>query len=163
MKIAVVDLQGYALPEEFILKEITIHVGDKHGHFLLKPPYPFSQLSERNRRIVNLAENKLIGIRYDYGLIAYEELDSILQYYLSDVHFVYVRGHQKYDFLQEKLTDTWNDVKLVNIERISISNPPKIVINDTSSVCPYHMHGLYRCTEINVKNIHNWLVNILPQ
>lgn len=159
MKIAVVDIQGYTLPEEFIIKELSIKVGDQHEHFVFKPPYPYNDLSLKEKRIVNVSENKLLGIRYSYGKIEYGEIDGILQKYLTDVDYVYVRGNQKYKFLRERLSKS---TKLVNIENISVWNsPPKCEPTDTS--CLHHMRGSYRCTEIIIENIYNWLVKCLPQ
>lgn len=100
MKFAVVDIQGYTLPEEFIPKEVSIKVWNRHGNFLFTPSYLYICLNKKNKGIANVIKNKILGIRYSYGDIAYRELDSILQEYLSDLDYVYVRAHQKYDFLQ---------------------------------------------------------------
>lgn len=172
MKIAVVDIQGFALSDQFIPKEMSIKLGNTQEHFIFKPPYPYHQISMKNRRILKVIENKLLGICYSYGEIDYEHIDSILYEFLFDVDCVYVRGHQKYDFLEERLSRMLpNYPKLVNIERIDEWHhhpPPNCKPTDTDNLCSHHMRGeggeaSYRCTEIIVENIFRWLVECLPK
>lgn len=167
MNIATVDMQGYAFPEQFILKEMSIRMSNMEAHFVFKPPFPYHQISRENRRIVNVAENNLLGIRYSYGEYDYGEIDSILYEYLYDVSRVYVRGHQKYDFLKKRLSQLLPSmIDVVNIERIDEwhhHTPPTCKPTHTDEVCSHHMRGgSYRCTRIIAENIFRWLVKCLP-
>lgn len=75
----------------------------EHTQFSFKPPYLYNHLNATNRQTVNVVENKLLGIRFIYGHIASEEICPILEEYLVYGDYMYVRGHQKYSFLQEWL------------------------------------------------------------
>lgn len=110
MKIAVVDIQGYKLAKEFIPKQLSIKVGNGYGHFLFKSPYSYTSFSMKERRIVNLIENKLLHIRYSYGKIDYEEIDGILLEYLSDINDVYVGG-QPERYVSSMFVSSWSKVK----------------------------------------------------
>lgn len=167
MKIAVVDLQGYALPDQFILKELSIRLGSGEEHFVFKPPFPYHQISKKDRRTVNVAETKLLGIRYSDGEFDYEDIDSILYRSLSDdVSFIYVRGHQKRDFLEKRLANVLLTCpNVVNTETLDQWQPPppKCQPSTSDKICSHHMPGRpYRCTTIIAENIFEWIIKCLP-
>lgn len=83
MKIALVRLQGYVFSDQFIFKQMTIKLDNKHWHFLFKPVHPFKEINMKNKRIVWVTENKLITIRDSYGEFAYRLTILVVDYITS--------------------------------------------------------------------------------
>lgn len=161
--VAAIDIQGFQVEEEFLVKEMTIKTDLKIvGHFFFKPKVEFTHLKQKDQRAVRYLENKHHGLRYCQGYIDYSHINEILRKYLRGVDKIFVKGHQKYNFLKRKIEELGSEYKtieIVNIEQLlSISQPkftksiPKCTnhINDDKYPHPFmcsfsNCEDLYEC------------------
>ena len=73
-----IGLEGFTLPEEFVVKEIClIYPNDEYNHFLFKKPYGF--LSEISKRTIRYTTQHLNNLSYEDGDIPYNLLPAILE------------------------------------------------------------------------------------
>lgn len=70
---------------------------------------------------------------------------------------IYIRGHQKYDFLAKALEEL-SIQAVVNMEHIHIDGAPVNSFKDEISTCFIHRFGTYKCTKNNVNLIFIWLL-----
>lgn len=120
MKVVVFDVQGFIINGKFSPKEMCINNGHQMVHFILKPPKKFFLLTPEEKKQVQWLENNHFNLRYSDGFVSYEEVGNILGKYLNDVDLVYVKGHQKYDFLINELSDK---VCVINVENYECPFP----------------------------------------
>lgn len=164
MKLAAVDIQGYELSEGFCVKEMTFDDGNQISHFLFKAPREYETLSLNEKKIITHLENKYHGIRYSNGYIPYTELDNILSDLLSGIDLIYVKGHQKMDFLQSKILFLNMDIspQVVNLETINDWNTLNLTLQ--RPLCMSHKgSGPWMCSMTNSKEIMKWVMNFLPK
>uniref|UniRef100_V5GU84 Uncharacterized protein n=1 Tax=Anoplophora glabripennis TaxID=217634 RepID=V5GU84_ANOGL len=148
MKVVAVDIQGFMLLSvgggyEFYPKEITIRDACQVSHYLMKPPMRFHELTNANKKQVRYTERNIHGISYSSGNIEYSEcaLNSILLgNYLLSAHIIYVRGHQKLDYLKKILSQLVPSShqhlpKVVNVEKFDNwwNNPPPLAQVDITT------------------------------
>jgi hypothetical protein len=165
MKTVSVDIQGFNLKIksykwEFYPKEISTYDGCCLENYLLKPSTPFSELSSINKKQVRYDEEKIHGIRYSDGDIDSNDIQHILSEALKNYDVVYVKGHQKYEYLKQILPH----LEIKNIE--NEEDAPKFIKrsakffgrnNDGQKWCD----GITNCiilqhgVEKNVNNISN--------
>ncbi|XP_050508117.1 pre-mRNA-splicing factor ISY1 homolog [Diabrotica virgifera virgifera] len=103
MRVAFVDIQGFAVDGWFVPKELTIEIGFKRSHYIFLPPKPFNALSNDDKKTASYVEKKLLGIRYSDGAVELSKINEILEtklLYAAD--YIYVRGEQKAEFLSKK-------------------------------------------------------------
>ncbi|KAL3287159.1 hypothetical protein HHI36_001638 [Cryptolaemus montrouzieri] len=156
MKVLVCDIQGFVVCGEFLPKEIAINNGQQISHFLIKPSQDFSPLSQQDKKTARYLERYQHGLKYSKGFVSHHEVPEILNI-LADADLVYVRGHQKHDFLVKHFR--YCPPKIVNLETYDWSPPlPK----SSQPICMYH-HGKSRiCAVTNTSDIFNWIKNFMP-
>lgn len=154
MKTAAIDIQGFPLENDFVVKELAIRIGLQINHYLFKPPVPYVNLTEKEKKTVNYVERNIHGLRYSSGDVEYTELKNILWRCLKNVDCIYVKGNQKYSILKS-IIDQWNlkRISLVNIERFSNSK-----METTTPACLNHQEGHFRCA-LNCVNIVYHFIN----
>ncbi|KAJ8969747.1 hypothetical protein NQ317_009581 [Molorchus minor] len=122
MKLVVVDMQGFNL-SDFYPKEISFVNGQQNTHYLLKPPVPYRTLSCDVKKQVKYLESNFHGLKYSSGYVSDDDLNEILRNHLlnSNVDFVYVKGHQKKEFLEKRLFELGGILtpSVVNVEHLS--------------------------------------------
>lgn len=163
MALAVVDIQGFNLIDEekcwrFYPKEITIYDGVRTNYYLLEPPIAYQKLSSLNKRQVRFDE-KLHGLRYSNGDVAYNKISRILSSILQSSQQIYVKGYQKYQYL---LNLNLKNVEIINLETWKELNLPKL--SKSSPSCFNHLKYVGRCycSNTNCLSIYNWLkINVL--
>lgn len=141
---AVVDMQGIFIPE-FFPKELTIKVDNNIQHFMLKTPTPWRCLSEDDKKQNIYVEKNIHGIRYSHhndGTVDYYHVEKKLKELQVDV--VFVKGHQKYKFLENIL-----DLKIINLEKFPDS--PNLSDVNNFNYCSYHCNTKYNCAYNNVE------------
>lgn len=168
MKLIVVDIQGFNLPE-FYAKEISFVDGSRSAHYLLKTPIQYSELNAEVKKQVRYLECFHHGLEYNSGYINYEVLDDILRDHLLNgtVDVVYVKGHQKHAFLEEKIHDLAENSfpVIINVENINeYIKPPPNFVKDFSQ-CMHHSNNnfKYMCSVRNSLELYHWLRLNLPQ
>lgn len=163
MRIAVVDIQSFTVNNrQYVPKELAIKIGCTMNYFLFKPPQSYQSLEISSRKTVHYAEQNCHGLRYSSGYIDLQDLNMILQENLN-VDFIYVRGHEKYNFLVNKMFELSIPATVVNIEVYDDTSydPPKL--HTATPACMNHLHKSVMCAINNCDVIYRWLSNdILP-
>lgn len=168
MKIAVIDFQGFYIQNTFHPKEITIQIGLKTNHYLIKPPYPFHTLSVEDRKTVVFAE-KYHGLKYTSGYTDYDQINGIIKDNLLDINIIYVRGNQKADYLLMKAWDLNLTATIVDIVKFDgdysscsrfMAPPPKIEATEKPYCLNHSIPAV--CTLNNCQAISQWIYDILP-
>lgn len=96
----ILDLQGFKnRNNEFIVKELVIATLEHTQTFLIKPPYPYSSLTDEERRNIWWIE-KNRGYRWSEGFIDYKEFHRIIKTFLEDKKII-VKGEEKVKWVQE--------------------------------------------------------------
>lgn len=96
----IVDLQGFKDKNNlFIVKELAIATQEHTHVFLIKPPYPFTALTEEERKQVWWIE-KNRGYRWSEGYIDHREFLRIIKPYLKERKII-VKGYEKIKWVQD--------------------------------------------------------------
>lgn len=163
-KIAIVDIQGFYINEQFHPKEISI-ILKRRGkqYFLLKPPVSFSSLTIKDQEAVRDREHRL-GLKFSDGYVRYELLNGIISNLLS-VKRIYVHGERIADYLFQKVCEFNRETEIINIAKFKDFEqpPPKFLQHHT--LCFSHTLPIAqwlptnRCAENNVEAINQWITN----
>lgn len=162
-KVVAVDIQGFNLPD-FCPKEITFISGCQYAHYLLTAPTSYISLSDKDKKQVKYLERYHHGLKYNSGYVQYSMLDDILRNHLQNVDLIYVKGHQKLQYLERKMCElktAETSPTIINVESWSVEDcaePPPKFIKDTS-YCFYHCNcnAKYMCSLRNCIKLYNWL------
>ena len=166
MKVLCVDIQGFTLTpnNDFFAKEIAITNGRQSSHYLFEMPIKYSSLSEDDRRRVKYATFKVHGLLYGSNdHIEYSKISSIILQEICDADIVYVRGHQKKEFLDNLLLNL-NErhlPKISNIETLDEWFTSNATLYADIPTCMGHLNDKkkYMCSLRNCFVIHNWIAN----
>lgn len=154
----IVDIQGFTLSEtnQFICKEFAIlnltnNNICKTGIF--KQPYPFSMLSEENKKCVQLSVKNDHNLEWCSGAIAYSKHKSVLKSVIEQwgVDTVYVLGENKLEWLK-----TFLHKKIRNLDKFQC--PPLSELRSPIQI-DYCMHHLKNCAVRNVMDLSKWFHN----
>lgn len=155
MKVLVIDIQGFFNPPNFIPKEVAVTDGKMTGHYVFKP-LTNRKFSVKEMKEKNYLEKFHHGIDYNYGNIEFGECGKILRKFLLDSDVVYVRGHQKVDYLRNLLTEEENkNILIFNVE----SSTPKFDFKEPLCFC--HNLKTCICSLRNVRDLFNSVYNSL--
>lgn len=162
MRIAFVDIQGFIINGSFCPKELTIQIGYKQSHFLFTPPMPFSNLNKADQKTAKYLERYVHGIKYSSGDIEYSELDSILETNLQfAADYIYVRGNQKVNFLEEKF-DSEDSPVIIDVVKFSGTPLSAEKFTNQQNSCISHNIPRFKCTKKNVECLQRWFKHLLP-
>lgn len=147
----VLDMQGFVINKEFIVKELAASNGYQIYHFIFKPPIDFKMLSNKDQTSVRYLERFHHGIQYSGGFVNYEDLDNIICEILSGVDTVYVKGHQKYDLLKKISRSRTIIINLEdqNLEKFEKQTPE----------CMAHRSDSKSCSINNCRKLFKWLID----
>lgn len=171
MKFITVDMQGFTIDNRFTPKEIVIYDGTKTSHYMFKSPKPFSSLSTNEKNQVKYLERNHHCLQFNSGYLDYCHLRSILQKQLLDicncgeVQRIYVKGHQKKQFLQEEIFNNLQDLVDSPINIIDMACVQSTF--NFSKGYPYcfghrHYNKPCMCAIKNCYDLHSYLCNLLP-
>lgn len=150
----IVDLQGFKSENnKFIPKEIAIR-SEKHVLVLLiKPPYPFYNLTRKERSHVAWIE-KNRGILWNEGFVPYYNFNFIVQNYLENKR-IFVKGCEKVLWLKQIID---ND----NVYNLEDNDCPKLetlyenyLMSPDIQSCIYHSNV---CAYKNVSCLYKWWI-----
>lgn len=152
---AIVDIQGFKTENnEFIVKEIAILYKNKTQVFLIKPPFPFHELTKWEKKQVNWIERNR-NIYWSEGSVPYSKCKGLITNILKD-KCLYAKGLEKVAWLKYILKNN----NIVNLEDkgcpnlLSLYNLYKYS-GDVYS-CNYHDSV---CALKNVLSLNKWLYN----
>lgn len=98
----IVDVQGFKNEDnEFIPKEIAIQTAGRILALLIKPPYPFYNLTKKERLQVSWIE-KNRGILWNEGYIPYSNYKFLISNYLEN-KIIFTKGSEKVIWLKKIL------------------------------------------------------------
>lgn len=151
----IVDLQGFKSDDnKFIPKEVAILSKYHVLVLLIKPPYPFYNLSKKERSHVTWIE-KNRGILWNEGFVPYHNFHFLLQKFLKDKR-CFVKGLEKVQWLKQIIE---NDVDVHNLEDMQCPSLETLHENYLMSTdiksCIYHNKT---CAYKNVSCLYKWCV-----
>jgi len=156
-----VDLQGFLIGRDFAVKEFAaLKEGHVLTHYIFECPYPWDILSKSERyQALWLIENRH-GLRWDDGMVPYGMAKSLITKAVigttatSDNIVVYVKGHEKREWLRDLLLDEARRVYVENIEAHyeDIESLNKLDVTHTLR-CQKHIKN---CALQNVFKLFNW-------
>lgn len=109
----IVDIQGFKIDENtFIVKEIAIASHDQLQVLLIKPPFPFYNLSKPQRRCVSWIERNR-KIMWNEGILPYTNYKAIIGDFLKD-KVIFCKGLEKIQWIKDVLVI--GSSKVINLE-----------------------------------------------
>lgn len=150
----IVDVQGFKNEDnQFIPKEIAI-VSKTHSFVLLiKPPYPFYNLTKKERLSVSWIERNR-GILWNEGFVPYLNYKILLKDFFKNKR-VYTKGYEKVLWLKDILQNS-NVYNLEDNNCPSFENLFKIYERSSElKSCIYHENV---CAYKNVFCLYKWCI-----
>ena len=137
----VVEFEGFQLnPYDFIIKELAFYVIDYgyHARWNFLPPFPWSELSAKNKKMAAWLTRNFHGLRWESGDLPYSSCELILTSLLTSYKVIYTKGLEKTIFLERK-----SGRKIFNLDDL---NCPKVTSLGSLQVkCPVHMLHFKHC------------------
>jgi len=155
----IIEIQGFRnVDEKFIPKEVAVVAINATiiGHWIMMPPCPFSDLSERVRRENNWLSRNYHGIEWFDGEANLKYFTLQLREITRQTRYIYTRGQEKARYLCELLSRN-----VYNLEGIS---PPFKELPDgeeDGQRCTHHgfrTKAKFLCALRNAYKLKHWLV-----
>lgn len=148
----IVDVQGFKTDDnKFILKEIAISNKKQVQVFLIKPPFPFYDLTKTERRQVCWIERNR-AVYWKEGFIPYKNHTDIIMQLLSN-KTIYTKGLEKMEWLK----NISGNFDVINLEDNLCPNLISLYdkYKDSNDVlsCMYHTNI---CALKNVICLNRW-------
>lgn len=162
MKFIAIDVQGFLNPPNFIPKEIAITNGKQTEHYLIKPPLPFEMLSHDEKTQVRYLEQSHHGLRFSSGYIDYSLIPNLVRAQIlnANVDLIYVKGHQKVEFLKKLFSiEELSSIKVINLE----DGKCEMACSKTRPLCFSHNLKECVCALTNCWMLYNYVFSLLPQ
>jgi len=158
-----VDLQGFIIGRNFIVKEVAIlRDGSVLSHYFFGSPVPWRALTKSERCQASWLIRNHHGLQWEDGNVPYSFAQRLITKAVmgstEDEVFVYVKGREKREWLTDILDD---DVRnYVNIETLDADYEDIASLNKldvTNNIrCEKHLKN---CALQNVFKIFNWWSN----
>lgn len=166
MKVLCVDIQGFNVNNEFLAKEVAITNGRQTNHYLFEMPAKYSSLSENDKKNVRYLTFQVHGLLFASGHVEYNKINGMIQDKICDADMVYVRGHQKKEFLDNILLDLNEGhlPKIINVENLDADawNTSMTKFYLDVPKCMNHLNDhkkKYKCSLRNCLVLYNWISN----
>lgn len=146
MAVLVIEFQGYlTIGNEFFMKEVAIVdvTSNMEKHFLVKPPVPFGELSDRLQKNAEYVRRHIHGIPWNFGSSSVNDVEAEVIKMITDASLVYTKGLTKVQYLTE-LADCPSE-KIVNLDEYP--GVGKTTEKDPFFRCPHShpTHNALRC------------------
>lgn len=166
--IAFVDLQGFTVNKQFVLKEISFSIAPfsvrstttrtTKFHYIYKPPFDWKFIGESCKRSIIWITVFFLGLYWNTGCVPYSKIDETIDLLRSPNLVIYVKGTQKKQWLEGLLKKE----KLVchNIEDIGFDS--RLCYSSASFErfnCAQHKHKLRNCALYNVSLLESWYIH----
>lgn len=141
MSSVVIEFEGFQVKtNDFVIKELAFYVVDHgyHARWSFLPPYPWEQLTVKNRKSYAWLTRYCHGLRWDSGELPYSALERIVSSLFISYKTIYTKGLEKTKFL-EKISKR----KIFNLNDFGC---PKIdSLKRTVLNCPSHKSHFKHC------------------
>lgn len=117
----IIDVQGFKDNRNlFIVKEVAIlHNLEEYQQFLIRPPYDFSYLSEKEQKQSIWIQKNHHGIAWNRGSVKYASVKTFLRDNISTQTKVFVKGHEKKQWIKSILGEKG---LLINVEELGCNS-----------------------------------------
>ena len=151
---AIVDLQGFKTKfNKFIPKEIAILYGNQVQVYLLKPPFPYNELNELEKKQVNWIQINR-KVLWNEGVIPYVAIKNCIDF-LEDKK-IFVKGYEKTAWMKELLESNHNVYNLENYDCPSLQDLEIKYKKTNIFSCIYHSNV---CALKNVFLLNEWCID----
>ena len=158
-----VDLQGYILNNQFIVKEAAIlRRGFIVSHYFFACPVPWYLLTKSERRQASWLVHNHHGLQWEDGNVPYSMAQRLITTaIIGGIHdeeesssLVYVKGLEKREWLTEILDDAGNGFNIETLDAYYEDIPALSKLDPTYSLrCEKHVKN---CALQNVFKLFNW-------
>lgn len=159
MDFAFIDLQGfiYNYKNVFAVKEICILTKNIRFHEFVKPPIPFTELSDHFKKQAKWLEKYHHGLSWNMGYITFHELrETILP--ILDGKILFVKGANKVKWMKYILDN--QQIICINVEDLSCDlQLNKQIIHDEFT-CTKHKFVNSRCAKSNAALLKKWFYSL---
>lgn len=148
-RIAFVDMQGFIIDREFIVKELSISIIDDinkqirqnsiqpvESHYIFIAPYGWSYLNDACRKQANWLTKNHHGLHWTDGHDSYADISACVEPLLVNNLSIYIKGHQKISWLNELCESPL--INCINIEDIGCTVQLSGEMNNTIVPCGHH-------------------------
>lgn len=148
----IVDLQGFKdRNNHFIIKEFAILINGYTQTFIIKPPYPYNNLTSDEKKQVRWLENHH-KIFWSEGFIDYREFKRTIMLYLNKKKVI-TKGTEKVKWIQELC----NNCDTIDLNEEGCPNFLKLYSQyDKQNVVLNCVHHRKKCALKNVLCIKMW-------
>lgn len=136
--VVIVDIQGFKLSDgEFIAKEIGLFYRDTDiaERILLKKPFNFSQLKEKDKKQVRWLERNYHGLKWSDGVSSVQYVEGIFNSEIKNSK-IYVKGSEKKEWLVNNLS--LNPDSIIDLDISSCTNFQMLRKNFNTPCCGRH-------------------------
>ena len=157
----IIDLQGFSHNQSYIVKELTVIdlYSQNVSHFLVKPPFDKSILSDGEQKSVSWLENYHHKIAWEDGMFDYDEVFADLRKIIRDADIIYVKGCEKTLFIR-KITGKFT----VDLDKLDCPGACMLPIPQLWRTvgCNYHNHSNYDgvCSLFQAMKFREWLLDL---
>lgn len=150
-----VDLQGFKTDgNNFIVKEFAYDTLEYTQLFLIKPPFPFSKLTESEKRRTRWLEQHF-GLSWKEGYVDFKEFKRVIVNHIKD-KTIFVKGMEKIKWVHE----LYPNCTVIDLGEKDAPNLQelyrKYCSNDCIFNCVYHKKS---CALKNVLCIKKWYLD----
>lgn len=154
----IVDVQGFKTDSnDFIVKEIAMQCGRNVLVLLVKPPFPFYNLTKTERNQVCWIERNRFFF-WNEGFIPYTNYKNYIVNYLKNKPIIYVKGTEKVKWIRKILDSDINvddDQKCFNIVNIEDFGCPNLLsLNDNYKECSEVYNCIYHSKHCALRNVN---------
>lgn len=101
MSFVIIDVQGFKTTDKtFTPKELAAYDGNQICHYVFKPPFHFNSLPDHLKSQATWLQKNHHCIPWDQGFTQVYNFDKIIKSLTDNVDVVYVKGHEKAEFLK---------------------------------------------------------------
>jgi len=156
-----VDLQGFNVGSwEFVVKEVAVlKKGSILSHYIFASPYPWDLLTKSERSCASWLIANHHGLQWEDGIIPHSMAKRLITTAVigteDDNALVYVKGHEKREWLRNLLQDDAKDdiiIETLDADYEDIESLNNLDVINTMR-CNKHVKN---CALQNVFKIFNW-------
>ena len=153
----VIDIEGFQVKNKFYAKELAVvYLSDLHtAQWIFKSPFPYTEITDKDKSTVYYCEKHLHGIRWSRGHIDYNLLTPTVASVCKSGDIVYAKGRQKKEFLQRIVPE---GVDVRDLEEINCPRFEQLKVHEIEKRCALTSHQRSsHCALRKAFAFSNWL------